>query len=98
MNSLQVPDNWQKSLGLVALGVTPKQAFGSTEQDVNSNGVLKWRLRVDSDLVGTFEVTIASATAPQMAKYRPVAFEGLMLGGSSRGLWWAAAGVRAVAE
>ena len=97
MDSIQLPDAWQKNMNLVALGVTPKQAFGSDEQDRNREGVPKWRVRVDSDLVGTFEVTVTSATPPAIQKYRPVSFAGLMVGGSSRGLWWAATGVEGAA-
>ena len=98
MDSLRVPENWQKSMGLVALGTKAKASFEDpAKQDTTRAGDLKWRVSVTATDGETFEVTV-TGPEPKVTRFKPVWLEGLTLGGSKNGLWWAATGATATQE
>ena len=90
MDSLLLPEAWQKELGLIVLGVKAKPSFEDpTKQDTNRAGHPKWKVAATDESGAVYEVTVAGAE-PELQRFQPVWFQGLTVGGSKNGLWWAA--------
>lgn len=96
-DSLAVPTAMQQHLGLIALAVKPKSAFGEEGQARNKAGVPKWTVTVAAESGSTYEITVASEQEPPVQRFKPVQFDGLVIGGSTRGLWWSATGAKSAA-
>ena len=98
VDSLLLPDAWQKDLSLVALGLKAKPSFDDpTKQDTNRAGALKWRVVATDKDGGVYEVTV-TGEKPQVERFQPVWFGGLTVGGSKNGLWWAASSAVAMVQ
>lgn len=95
MRQLDLDKRWQEKQGLAVAGVRPRPGFGEQagEQARTPEGVPRWIVSAVTSGGEMLAVTIPAATAPELPRFAPVTFPGLIAGGSSSGLWFAADGV-----
>lgn len=98
MRQLELDETWQRQQGLAVVGVRPRPGYGDQagQQARTDTGVPRWIVSAVTGGGEMLAVTVPATSPPELARFAPVEFSGLVAGGSQAGLWFAADGVRGV--